>query len=588
MHSAKMFFYFLCAMALKAPCNPIDFSTFAPLMSESASSTSVLFNRFQQSIVGIGLPEKFTFPFYYEPHRLCVIAAEELQELIKVTNWKRNFGLDPKKPGNGKMFGVLVVQNKAGELGYLSAFSGQLKNAPDCFVPNVYQLTGCDNYYTRGTHHIDGLTQAIKVAKHLPERASAKKELQNTKQKSEEFIASLREKMRLAKADRKAERAIGETTLSASEYAALISEMANESRHQRYILRNETTECNERVARAQQKVDAFEKRITELTEERANYSNRLQKRLFENYRFLNQSGDEKTLLDIFHESVPPSGAGDCAAPKLLQYAFANKLKPVAMAEFWWGASPTTTIRHHKKYYPACSGKCKPILGHMLAGMELDTHPMILEHGQNKQLETVFEDEHIIVINKPFGLLSVPGKEIEDSVLTRIRAKFPDASGPLLVHRLDMDTSGLILVAKSAEVHKKLQAQFLKRTVKKRYVALLEGECSKKKGTITLPLRPDIDDRPNQMVCFEHGKRAITRFEIVEVIDGRSRVNFFPHTGRTHQLRIHAAHPLGLNCPIVGDVLYGEDSDRMYLQAEMLEFEHPISKKRMVLKVDTDF
>ncbi len=347
-------------------------------------------------------------------------------------------------------------------------------------------------------------------------------------------------------------------------------------------------EWNARIAAAGEKVDGFEKRITDLIEERANYSANLQQRLFDNYSFLNKKGEEKTLSEIFQETVPPSGAGDCAAPKLLHYAFANALKPVAMAEFWWGASPNSNIRHHKKYYPACSGKCKPILGHMLAGMELDTHPMILQHGQNKLLETVFEDDYLLVINKPYGLLSVPGKEIEDSVLTRLREKYPDVSGPLLVHRLDMDTSGLILVAKSSEIHKKLQAQFLKRTVKKRYLALLDGECEKKNGTIHLPLRPDIDDRPNQMVCFEHGKRAITRFEILEVKNGKSRVHFFPHTGRTHQLRVHAAHPLGLNSPIVGDILYGEDSDRMYLHAEMLEFEHPVSKKRMKFTVDAAF
>ncbi len=557
-------------------------------MSEIHSSPSVLCTPFRQSIEGIPLPQKFTYPFYYDPHPLCVIAAEELQELIEATDWKRNFGLDPSNPGNGKMFGVLVVQNREGELGYLSAFSGQLDNAADSFVPYVYQLPGDENYYTRGVRHIEGLTEKIRVAKHLSERAVAKNELEEKRMEAERFLDSLREKMRRAKADRKVQRTYGAKALSSTEYEELKAQLSNESRHQRYILRNETVEWNARLAAAWEKVDGFEKHIADLIEERAQYSANLQKRLFDNYSFLNRNGEEKTLSEIFQETIPPSGAGDCAAPKLLQYAFANALKPIAMAEFWWGASPTSNIRHHKKYYPACSGKCKPILEHMLEGMQLDTHPMILEHGQNKLLETVFEDEHIVVINKPFGLLSVPGKEIEDSVLTRMRAKYPDASGPLLVHRLDMDTSGLILIAKSAEVHKKLQAQFLKRTVKKRYIALLNGEISRKGGTIKLPLRPDIEDRPNQMVCFEHGKRAITRFEIVEVKSGKSRVYFYPHTGRTHQLRIHAAHPLGLNCPIIGDILYGEDSDRMYLHAEMLEFEHPIAKKLMSIKVDARF
>ena len=560
-------------------------------MQSPSSVKSIVFNTFKSAVSEVELPERFTFPFYYEPHPLTKIAAEELMQFLeKEEVWNEKFGLgaDNNEMTSGKMFGVLVVQNSVGELGYLAAFSGKLDGATKHFVPFVYNLPEGDNFYTKGITVIENLTEKINEAENASILANAEFTLKHVKAAAEKEIEITRSEMRTAKARRKELRKTLNNSNDDAVAAILVEELANESRHQRYLLKTLEAEWALKIKEAQDHYDIFKNELNNLSGARSSFSANLQKQLFDKYRFLNSLGEAKSLTEIFSGiGLPPAGAGDCAAPKLLQYAFANKLKPIAMGEFWWGASPKTNIRHHKKYYPACSSKCKPILTFMLQGMLLDPNPMWIEHGQNKNLETVFEDEHILIVNKPSGLLSVPGKEINESVSSRMKEKY-GPNPPVLVHRLDMDTSGLLLLAKSAKMHKILQAQFLKRKVKKRYVAWLDGECEQKKGIIDLPLRVDLEDRPNQMVCYEHGKRAITQFEVSLIKNGRTRVNFFPHTGRTHQLRVHAAHQLGLNCPIVGDILYGTDNDRMYLHAEFLEFEHPHTKEIVSFEAKADF
>ena len=259
-----------------------------------------------------------------------------------------------------------------------------------------------------------------------------------------------------------------------------------------------------------------------------------------------------------------------------------------MAEFWWGISPDSEVKVHKEFYPACRGKCEPILSHMLEGIELDVNPMSINPAEGKELPIIYEDEYLLLVNKPAEFLSVPGKTIDDSVQTRIQLKYPNATGPLLVHRLDMSTSGIILIAKQKDIHESLQKQFLKRTVEKRYMALLDGYVKSSDGEISLPLRVDLEDRPRQLVCYEHGKHALTTYEVLERKNGRTRIHFYPHTGRTHQLRVHAAHSKGLNAPIIGDDLYGQKADRLHLHAEYLSFWHPITKERMEINCPAPF
>jgi tRNA pseudouridine32 synthase/23S rRNA pseudouridine746 synthase len=291
--------------------------------------------------------------------------------------------------------------------------------------------------------------------------------------------------------------------------------------------------------------------------------------------------------EIFSDN-PPAGAGECAAPKLLHYSFMHNLRPISMAEFWWGESTKSEVRRHSKFYPACTSKCEPILSHMLQYMNVEANPLKTNFAEGKSLEIVYEDDVLVVVNKPAEFLSVPGKAVKDSVLERMRQLYPDSTGALLVHRLDMSTSGLLLVAKTSEAHTNIQKQFLKRTIKKHYIALLEGVIKENEGVIELPLRVDLEDRPRQLVCYTHGKYAKTLWKVLERRDAQTLVQFIPVTGRTHQLRVHASHFMGLNAPIVGDDLYGTKAERLCLHAEFIEFQHPISDQIINFKIPVNF
>ena len=344
-------------------------------------------------------------------------------------------------------------------------------------------------------------------------------------------------------------------------------------------------------------------------------SRRLQRLLFANYRFVNGLGETKDLLEIFadekpivspedwfkrketripkEDRMPPSGAGECCAPKLLQYALSQGLKPVRLAEFWIGASPRYEIRQEGVFYPPCSGRCMPILRHMTKGLHVEfvasrqAAPAVLD-----KIQTIYEDEYLMVVHKPAGLLSVPGKTDEIS-LTGFLSQQNNGAYIMPVHRLDQDTSGLIVIAKKVEIYKELQSYFQRRDIQKRYEALLAPNDSlhpvPDEGEINLPLLPNPYDRPRQMANTAHGKVAITRFHVRERRDnGLVFVDFYPLTGRTHQLRVHAAHPDGLNAPIVGDRLYGKAGERLMLHAAEITFVHPVKKEEMHFCIPSNF
>ena len=445
-------------------------------------------------------PERFTYPFCYEPHPLCQLAAKEVQAYIAAHPEIR------EDADQGKMFGVLVVgeltaePSATGRLGFLAAYSGLLAGRNDWayFVPPVYDAQQPDGHFKQQE-------QIISLTSHLSPLTS--------KQLSQE----------------------------------------------------------------------------------------LQTWLFHQYRLLNAHGEVKDLVDIWQEyynrpkllqkyPLPPGGTGDCCAPKLLQYAYQQGLKPLCMAEFWWGATTKTELRQHLNYYPACRGKCKPILTWMLQGLDVDPDPETLSL-QQMELPVVYEDEWLLVVNKPSGLLSVPGRIGQYSVETIMQERYPDS---MVVHRLDMGTSGLLIVAKTQDVYRALQEQFVKHQIRKKYLAVLEMNHSSfniqhstlpAKGRISLPLRPDPMNRPRQIVDLEHGKRAVTDYEFLS----DRVVALWPQTGRTHQLRIHCAHPDGLGCPIVGDELYGtrQQGQRLMLHAAELWFRHPVTLQEMHLEADDE-
>lgn len=542
-----------------------------------------MLHRFTTSITDIPLPERFTYPFCYTPHPLCILAAKEVQSyLTRQTAWKDELR-------QGKMFGVLIVQTEHGETGYLAAFSGILagKNLHPFFVPPVYNLLQPQGFFKIEEENISSINRNIRQLENDKAYAALSAELARTIQSAENILATAKAQLKEAKTAR--EQCRKEKELNAQEEAELI----RESQFQKAKYKRLERSWKARITTLQTQTEDWERRISALKSERKTRSAALQQKLFEQFGMLNYRGEVKNLCEIFGQTVhktPPAGAGECAAPKLLQQAYLHGWKPIAMAEFWWGDSPKTEIRHHGHYYPACKGKCEPILQHMLQGLQVEENPMLKRmQVPSKNLEIVYEDPWLSVINKPAGMLSVPGKEDAVSVYSLMREQYPEADSPLTVHRLDMATSGLMLIAKTKRVHQNLQAQFKNRLVRKRYVALLEGIVPKDKGTVDLPLCLNPLDRPRQMVHTEHGKPAITDYQVLERLDGkRTRIVFYPRTGRTHQLRIHAAHPLGLHCPIIGDELYGEKADRLYLHAEYLEFTHPITGETVRITKEAEF
>ncbi len=539
-----------------------------------------MFHSFQTSIAGIELPRLFTYPFHYTPHPLCVMAAGEVQAYInKQTRWKEE--LD-----KGKMFGVLIVRTSNGQTGYLAAFSGNLcgSNSHSFFVPPVYDLLKPDGFFKIEEEQISAINHQIGQLQNCDRYLELQQKMERETASSQQALSEARKVLKAAKEKREQRRL---HRPNENEQAAMI----RESQYQKAEFKRLERYWKEQISEIKTELESFSSQIEALKAERRNRSAALQQKLFQQFNFLNAKGETKNLCAIFEETVqktPPAGAGECAAPKLLQYAYLSGLSPIAMAEFWWGESPKTEIRHHGYYYPSCRGKCEPILRHMLQGLNVEPAPSERYSLSQNMPEILFEDQWLLVLHKPEGVLSVPGKSEEQSIYSLLRARYPEATGPLVVHRLDMATSGLLLAAKTQEVHRHLQAQFENRSIKKRYIALLDGILPEEEGVIDLPICPDYLDRPRQMVNEELGKTAITRYRVMDRKNGQTRIAFFPLTGRSHQLRVHAAHPLGLNCPIVGDELYGRKAERLYLHAEYLEFIHPVSGQRMVIEKKAEF
>lgn len=567
------------------------------------------FTSFTQAIDAYALPQRFTFPFYYEPHPLCVIAANELQQHLETQHdWQHNFGLTGELTGAiGKMFGVLLVQNPQGEVGYLSAFSGKLaeQNHWQRFVPPVFDMLAKDNFFHAENLQINQINEQLLTVENHPDIPRLSTELETVQAQAQAKLATHRQVMIDGRQSRKAQRnqlaaqlAANPTDDTLRENAITEAKLSQESISEKNQLRDIKRYWDERIHTIGQALSQLTDERDALRQQRKRLSASLQQKLFEQYRFLNIKGTEKSLNGIFNGTVeltPPAGSGECAAPKLLHYAFKHDLKPLAIAEFWWGAPPKSEIRQHKQFYPACLRKCQPILGHMLEGLVVDDNPLLTNPAEGKTLAILYQDDAMAIVNKPAEFLSVPGKEIEDSVYSRMRQTFPHTTGPLIVHRLDMSTSGLMVIALTKEAHKQLQKQFIQRTVTKRYVALLAGipavmANKQATGHISLPLRGDLDDRPRQLVCHEFGKAAETHWELSQLDEmaRTARVYLYPKTGRTHQLRVHCAHSEGLNTPIVGDDLYGTRANRLHLHADLLMLQHPVTRERMRFQVDPDF
>ena len=590
--------------------------------------------------VSIPSPRQFTYPFCYEVDPLAEAASLELQRYIADAD------LMSTEKGCGKMFGVLVVEyeDESGALqrGFLAAYSGLLGGRNDWpyFVPPVFDAQQPDGHFKRTEREISAINREIAAIEHDAEYLQSVEQHEQTKKRLQAEVDAFKAEVDAAKVRRDARRKSGES-LSEEEQA----EMIRESQFMKAELRRRRKAMEQADSTLNTQHSTF---LKSLQRKRKQMSDELQRWLFAAYRMLNAKGEERDLIDIFREythAMPPAGAGDCCAPKLLQYAYLHHLRPVCMAEFWWGESPASEIRHHLHYYPACRSKCLPILTHMLKGLDVAPNPLA-QKRHTAEPRVLYADEYIMVVDKPAGMLSVPGKaesvrsEFSDSANISVEEYFANLQLPTnsqftteqftigeadnsklkiqnskflkAAHRLDMDTSGLLVLARTEQAYVELQRQFASRETVKRYEAVLSGvptQNSKLKTqnsstqpsgcleAISLPLIADINDRPRQRVDMEHGKPALTLYNIVEVraVDAntavayttkkvdkrRTLVHLYPKTGRTHQLRVHCAHPLGLACPILGDPLYGiERADRMYLHAAELTFRHPVTDETM--------
>lgn len=554
----------------------------------------------------------------YEPDPLCIQACREVQEMLaRREDWQEEIA-------RGKMFGVLIVENVKTDTdvpkwGYLAAYSGQIGGRSDWedFVPAVFDYLQPDGYFKTHEAEISRINQSISHLEKDERMKEARTLIRQLQEERKRTIAAYQEKMKEAKAKRDSRREAG--NLSEAEEAQMI----RESQFMKAELRRLKKSLSEKTA-LETEFEDYQENILRLKQLRKQLSDALQQWLFSQFRMLNQEGESKDLLEIFRDEalkeypqaaiatsriaalkmVPPAGSGECCEPKLLQYAYQHGYKPLQMAMFWWGESPKEEIRHHLQFYPACNGKCKPILHWMLPPSVFES-PASAENGIGgqkgpfpkqiemlyEQVETLYEDCELTVIHKPAGLLSVPGKDAaQPSVYALMRSKYPEATGPLIVHRLDMSTSGVMMIAKTEFAYHRLQKAFLNHQIQKKYVAIISGKDIPEKGIISLPLMPDYLDRPRQIVDHEQGKEAITEYEVLEPVDdSHLRIALYPKTGRTHQLRVHCAHQEGLNAPILGDPLYGnEKAARLHLHAEEITFEHPLTGKKITIKRKADF
>ena len=529
-------------------------------------------------------PKRMNNPFDYEPHPLCVKACRELQAyLAKREDWQEEIS-------RGKMFGVLIVdRNEPGQntpqLGYLAAYSGQIGGRSDWedFVPAVFDYLQPNGFFKIREAIISSMNLIIK------DMEVSEKKIQHLIQPLEGLrkseIDKLQKNLKEAKAKRDAIRQRG--NLTSEEEAELI----RESQYMKAEFRRKKRKIEEKTE-TELIYEKMQEEIRKVKLSRKKRSDNLQRWLFSQFNMLNDKGECKNLIDIFKDTAaktPPAGSGECCEPKLLQYAYSLGYKPLQMAMFWWGESPKEEIRHHLHFYPACNGKCKPILQWMLPASTFE--PTAIDLSIYNKVEMLYEDREIAVIHKPEGLLSVPGKDAaRPSVYALMRSKYPEATGPLIVHRLDMSTSGVMMIAKTEFAYHRLQKAFLNHQIQKKYVAIISGKDIPEKGIISLPLMPDYLDRPRQIVDHKQGKEAVTEYEVLEPVDdSHLRIALYPKTGRTHQLRVHCAHQEGLNAPILGDPLYGnEKAARLHLHAEEITFEHPLTGKKITITRKADF
>lgn len=505
-----------------------------------------------------GIPRLFNNPFRYIPCEAVKAAAQEVMEAVESSGQLR------EAFGEGKMLGVLITDR-----GYLAGFSGNAggKNKIEGFVPPIYNLLDPDGRFKKEEAVISSINSKISFLAGSTEYMEAvhlREEIENSKRLR---LSMMKENMEKARAERKRIREQG----AAEE---VLKRLEKESQFENAEFRRTVRKFDALLAEADEKAEKFESRLERLHQERKSRSDALQSWIFRQFKVHNAAGKISDIEEIFRKEgiAPPSGTGECAAPKLLECAYRLGLRPLAIGEFWYGNSPDSEIRRHGCFYPSCAGKCGPLLRFMLQGLDMENRDKTVP-----DVRILHEDDSVIAVEKPAGMPAVPGKTGDKSLQEIL-------GGVFSVHRLDMDTSGVMIFAKTEKARKILADQFATRKVVKEYMALLEKPPADARnlqkgetGEIRLPLAPDYGDRPRQKADRIHGKEAVTLFTVEDIREnGETLVSFRPLTGRTHQLRVHSAHPDGLGRPIKGDYLYGSpgNSGRLCLHAASITLQHP--------------
>lgn len=493
---------------------------------------------------------------------------------------------DESFSAEGKMYGVLLVETPAGEKGVLKAFSGLLKGRShvDGWVPPIPGRERVIFEEAATLAKLEAIKQELMALETLPERS----QLLTLQKSFESQLQALAVEHTHRKQERQQQRQLCSTTLTGMELTAVLAQLEAQSQQDGMQRRRLKRQRDETLRPLKDAISSADARMRELKQRRKHLSQSLQAQMHKSYWLTNFAGESIALQDLMTSGSLPTGTGDCCAPKLLHYAATHDLKPLAMAEFWWGPPSAKGDKQPGHFYEACAERCQPIMGFLLSGLSGHSTAQL----SSLDIPILYEDEWIIAVDKPAGLLSVPGRyhDRQDSVQSRLRCRFPNASEIRAVHRLDQETSGILLLARNALTYRDLSQQFEQRQVFKSYEAILGGVLAAQEGMIELPLWADPSDRPRQKVDWTKGKPSVTQFRVLAPENDFTRVEFTPLTGRTHQLRVHAADPSGLNCSILGDRLYGcqKNAQRLHLHAKELKFYHPQTGELIHLQASVPF
>ncbi|GAB4226582.1 MAG: RluA family pseudouridine synthase [Elainellaceae cyanobacterium] len=521
--------------------------------------------------------------------RLLKLPRTALAEAV-ARELMQNLAKDDRHALEGKMYGVLLVELPSGEKRVLQAFSGLLNGQAvvDGWVPPLPGREQVALAEIATLRQLEAMKQDLICLEQRPER----QQYQTLSTEFENRLRQLADRHRSRKHDRDRLRQRLSQSLTGEALAAELEKLDEQSRQDGIERRNLKRQRDVVLKPLQAAITAADDQMRDLKQQRKALSKTLQNQMHAAYWLMNFAGEARSLQQVMPQGIMPTGTGDCCAPKLLHYAATHRLQPMAMAEFWWGATHPDKVEG--EFYGACADRCQPLMGFLLSGIPQAPLRFSPCHRQtvNLALPILYEDEWLVVVNKPAGLLSVPGRYLhaQDSVLSRLRHLLPNGKPLIAVHRLDRGTSGILLLAKDLDTYHHLSQQFQQRQVQKRYEAILAGAPTVTTGTIDLPLWADPDQRPYQKVDWQRGKPSVTKFQAIDTVGNHTRIEFMPLTGRTHQLRVHAAHPQGLGVPILGDRLYGcqAEASRLHLHAQRLQFAHPQTKEMICLQAEPPF